>query len=183
MIRRCAAGPTELFVERIPSQIGSLLAVTDGRAVCALDFADTGERTMDRLARRFGRVVLRRRRDPLGLQARLESYFAGELRAIDGIEVNPGGTEFQRQVWRALRRIPPGRTRSYAELAARLGRPRAWRAVGHANSLNPVAIIVPCHRLVGSDAALTGYAGGVERKRWLLRHEGALGPGAWRAGG
>ena len=164
----------ELFADTVDSPIGSLSLVTDARAVCALEFADVEERLTAHLARRFGRFALRRRRDPLGAREKLEAYFAGDLRAIDAIAVNPGGTTFQQEVWRALRKIPTGQTSSYGRLAARLGRPAAPRAVGHANALNPVAIIIPCHRLIGSDAGLTGYAGGVERKRWLLRHEGAL---------
>jgi methylated-DNA-[protein]-cysteine S-methyltransferase len=166
--------PRELFVDTVESPIGPLVVVADARAVYALDFADTEERMMALLARRLGDFTRRRRRDPLGVRGKLEAYFEGDLRAIDAIAVNPGGTPFQQAVWRALRRIPPGTTSTYGRLAARLGRPAAPRAVGHANALNPVAIVIPCHRLIGSDAGLTGYAGGVERKRWLLRHEGAL---------
>ena len=87
--------------------------------------------------------------------------------------MNPGGTPFQQTVWSALREIPVGTTRTYAQLAASIGRPSAPRAVGLANGQNPVSIVIPCHRLIGSSGALTGYAGGLERKRWLLRHEGA----------
>jgi len=88
--------------------------------------------------------------------------------------VDPGGTEFQRTVWSALRTIPVGATRTYGQLAASIGRPTAPRAVGLANGRNPVAIVIPCHRVIGSNAALTGYGGGLPRKQWLLRHEGAL---------
>ncbi len=104
---------------------------------------------------------------------KVEAYLAGDLHALDEITVNPGGTEFQQTVWSALREIPAGTTRTYAQLAASIGRPSAWRAVGLANGRNPVAIVIPCHRLVGSNGTLTGYAGGLERKRWLLHHEGA----------
>ena len=169
-----SAPPVELFADTVDSPIGPLTLVTDARTVCALEFTDVEDRLSAHLARRFGRFVLRRRRDPLGIREKLEAYFAGHLHAIDAIAVNPGGTPFQQSVWRALRKIPPGKTSSYGRLAARLGRPAAPRAVGHANAMNPVAIVIPCHRLIGSDAALTGYAGGVERKGWLLRHEGAL---------
>ena len=169
-----SAPPVELFGDTLDSPIGPLEVVTDARAVCALEFADVADRLTAQLARRFGRFALRRRRNPLGVCGKLEAYFAGDLHAIDAIAVNPGGTPFQQAVWRALRKIPPGKTSSYGRLAARLGRPAAPRAVGHANALNPVAIVIPCHRLIGSDAGLTGYAGGVERKGWLLRHEGAL---------
>lgn len=108
------------------------------------------------------------------LRARLEAYFAGDLDALSAIEVRPAsGTAFQRRVWEELRRIPAGETISYAELARRIGRPSAVRAVGAANGRNPIALVVPCHRVIGKDGSLTGYAGGLERKRWLLEHEGA----------
>ena len=97
--------------------------------------------------------------------------FAGELSAIDDLPVESGGTEFQRAAWKALRRIPAGETRSYGAQAAAIGRPAAVRAVGLANGANPIGVIVPCHRVVGANGTLTGYAGGLERKRWLLAHE------------
>jgi methylated-DNA-[protein]-cysteine S-methyltransferase len=105
----------------------------------------------------------------------LTEYFAGARQRFD-LELKPAGTPFQRRVWRALREIPPGRTATYGELADRLGRPGAARAVGAANGLNPISIVVPCHRLVGADGSLTGYAGGLERKRFLLELEEGGGP-------
>jgi methylated-DNA-[protein]-cysteine S-methyltransferase len=108
---------------------------------------------------------------PRVIARRLEAFFDGDLAALDAIETESGGTSFQRAVWSALRRIPPGTTVSYGQLAARIGRPHASRAVGAANGSNPIAIIVPCHRVIGSDGHLTGYGGGIERKRWLLAHE------------
>lgn len=104
----------------------------------------------------------------------LEAYFDGQITALDGLRVAPGGSAFEANVWRALREIPAGHTASYGELARKLGKPGASRAVGLANSRNPVAIVIPCHRVIRSDGALCGYAGGVERKRWLLTHEGAI---------
>jgi methylated-DNA-[protein]-cysteine S-methyltransferase len=101
----------------------------------------------------------------------LNAYFAGELDALNDVPVATGGTEFQRKVWRALRMIPAGATMSYGELAAKIGRPSASRAVGAANGSNPVAIVVPCHRVIGANGTLTGYGGGLPRKRWLLDHE------------
>lgn len=118
----------------------------------------------------------RRLRDDTPLKAavrQLDAYFAGERRDFD-LLLAPGGTEFQRQVWRQLARIPHGETISYAELARRVGRPTAWRAVGAANGRNPLPIVLPCHRVVGSDGRLTGYAGGLAAKRQLLTLEGAL---------
>jgi methylated-DNA-[protein]-cysteine S-methyltransferase len=118
------------------------------------------------------------------LEARLRAYFAGRIEALDSVPVEPEGTPFQRAVWEALRRIPAGEVRSYGELARAMGRPSAARAVGGACARNPAALLVPCHRAVGSGGELTGYAFGLERKRWLLAHEGAKGgriPAAWSA--
>jgi len=168
------AGPVELRTDTIDSPLGRIVVVTDGRALCALDFGDCARRLRRLLARRYGEVILRRARNPLGVSEKIRSYLAGRLGALDDIAVNPGGTAFERSVWSALRRIPAGATRTYGQLAASIGRPTAPRAVGRANGKNPVAIVIPCHRLIGGDAALTGYGGGLPRKRWLLRHEGAL---------
>jgi len=104
----------------------------------------------------------------------LKAYFDGDLEAIDGLDVGKPGTAFQREVWAELRNIPCGTTISYAELAERIGRPKAVRAVGTANGANPISIVVPCHRVIGANGTLTGYGGGLENKRWLLVHEGAL---------
>jgi methylated-DNA-[protein]-cysteine S-methyltransferase len=103
-------------------------------------------------------------------------YFTGEIGVLDTIPVELNGTPFQKNVWQALRRIPGGSTISYAELAKRIGEPSAVRAVGAANGANPVAVIVPCHRVIGSDGRLTGYGGGLDRKQWLLEHEGVVTP-------
>jgi methylated-DNA-[protein]-cysteine S-methyltransferase len=102
----------------------------------------------------------------------LSAYFAGHVESIDTLAIATGGTTFQRRVWSALRAIPAGRTVSYQALAAAIGHPRAVRAVGAANGANPIGIVVPCHRVVGTDGSLTGYGGGLDRKRWLLSHEG-----------
>jgi O-6-methylguanine DNA methyltransferase len=101
----------------------------------------------------------------------LRAYFAGDLSALDGVPVAPSGTPFQLAVWAALRAIPVGETASYSDIARVIGRPSAVRAVGAANGANPIGIVVPCHRVIGRDGSLTGYAGGLDRKRWLLRHE------------
>jgi methylated-DNA-[protein]-cysteine S-methyltransferase len=112
-------------------------------------------------------------RESLGIKRRVEAYFEGELTSVDEIAVCTEGTPFQKRVWGELRSIAAGTTLSYGELAKRIGRPGASRAVGSANGSNPIAIVVPCHRVIGSNGALTGYGGGMERKRWLLQHEGA----------
>lgn len=128
------------------------------------------ERDLGRRASDWGHS-LRRVANPGGLTAALRSYFAGHLTALEGLPVVIEGTDFQRLVWTALLTIPLGETLSYGALARRIGRPSAVRAVGLANGSNPIAIVLPCHRVIGSDGSLTGYGGGVERKRWLLAHE------------
>jgi len=154
------------------SEIGDILIVSDGDCLCALDYADYRTRMLSLLTTRYGSISLKPVIDPSGISSSLRAYLNGNYAALDSIRVNPGGTAFQRQVWAELQTIPPGKTISYGELARNLGKPSAYRAVGMANSLNPVAIVIPCHRVIGANATLTGYAGGLERKRWLLRHEG-----------
>jgi methylated-DNA-[protein]-cysteine S-methyltransferase len=162
---------TLLNYDEFESPIGRILFVSNDEGTCALDYADYQNRMESLLARRLGAFEFRRGSDPCRLKRRLRSYFDGDLQALDDTPVSMGGTAFQTQVWKALREIPVGHTRTYGELAAHLGRAQAARAVGHANALNPVAIIVPCHRVIGASSALTGYAGGLARKEWLLRHE------------
>ena len=162
-----------LLTDEIASARGVLvIAVRDGR-LCAPDYEDCRCRMLASVAARYGVVEFRRAVDPFGVSARVRAYLQGDLEAIDAVPIDTGGTPFQRQVWAALRRIPPGSTTTYNELARELGRPSAARAVGAINGRNPVSIVVPCHRVIGADASLTGYAGGLWRKRWLLRHEGA----------
>ena len=110
---------------------------------------------------------------PAPIRRAFEDYFAGDIRALERVPVATVGTAFQRKVWAALQRIPAGETRSYGQLAAEIGLPKAMRAVGLANGQNPIAIVIPCHRVIGADGSLTGFGGGLPRKRWLLRHEGA----------
>jgi len=112
--------------------------------------------------------------DPAGAITALDRYFAGDFGAVDRLEVEFYGTGFQRRVWTALRSVGPGRTASYSEIASAIGAPSATRAVGAANGANPIAIVVPCHRIIGTSGALVGYGGGLDRKRWLLEHEGVL---------
>jgi methylated-DNA-[protein]-cysteine S-methyltransferase len=142
-------------------------------ALTSLGFANQAPDLAARVARRFGRTPLPDAAAEAEIGARLGRYFAGELGALDDLAVDLGGTAFQARVWAALRAIPPGALRSYSALARSLGAPGAVRAVGAANGQNPVSLVVPCHRVVGADGALTGYAGGLERKRWLLAHEQA----------
>jgi methylated-DNA-[protein]-cysteine S-methyltransferase len=162
------------FLDRLASPLGALSLVHDeeGR-LRALDFEDHGARMMRLLARHYGagRYTLGTGRAPATLGAPLAAFFAGDIAAIDAIAVATGGTDFQRRVWAALRRIPVGTTTSYGQLASALGCAGASRAVGLANGSNPVVVVVPCHRVIGADGTLTGYGGGLERKRWLLAHE------------
>jgi methylated-DNA-[protein]-cysteine S-methyltransferase len=165
--------PEHWTLDRIATPVGTVLLVTDGEgAVRALDFDDYEPRMLRLLARHYGPVVLSPGASPAPVRAAIAAYFAGDRQALDGIVVRTGGTEFQRQVWAALRTIPAGETRSYGQLAAAIDRPKAVRAVGLANGSNPVGIIVPCHRVIGANGTLTGYAGGLARKTWLLAHEG-----------
>jgi methylated-DNA-[protein]-cysteine S-methyltransferase len=112
--------------------------------------------------------------NPGGLSDRLHDYFDGDLGVIETLPTATAGTEFQREVWKTLRTIPCGQVMHYGQLAEQLGRAGAARAVGAANGSNPVSIVVPCHRVIGRNGTMTGYAGGVSRKEWLLRHEGYL---------
>jgi methylated-DNA-[protein]-cysteine S-methyltransferase len=154
--------------------IGDMLLATDGGGnLRAADFADCEARLRALLVRRFGASgfdLVPGTAPPLIADA-LDRFFAGAIRAIDAIPVESGGTAFQTSVWQALRQLPPGAPLAYGRLAERLGRPQAARAVGHANGANPFCVVIPCHRLVGADGALTGYSGGTSRKRWLLDHE------------
>ncbi len=162
-----------LMTGSLPSPVGPLLLVWDEDATLrALDFADYEPRLRRLLQRYYGAAEPAPAAVPQAFVVPLGAYFAGAFAALDGIAIGTGGSAFQRLVWAALRAIPPGVTESYGSLAARIGRPSAVRAVGLANGANPIAIIVPCHRVIGADASLTGYAGGLPRKRWLLEHEG-----------
>jgi methylated-DNA-[protein]-cysteine S-methyltransferase len=156
-----------------PTGVLHLLADHDGR-LHALGWFDGHDRMANVLAGYRARHggELEHADDPSGLTSALRAYFAGDLAAIRDLPVVLHGTDFQRAVWSALRSIPCGETLSYGELAQRIGRPSAVRAVGLANGANPVGIVVPCHRVIGSNGTLTGYGGGLERKEWLLRHEG-----------
>jgi methylated-DNA-[protein]-cysteine S-methyltransferase len=177
------AQPETLTLDRVATPTGEVLLVTDVEgAVRALDYAGYEERMTRLLRRHWGDAVLVEGRAPAAVRAAVEAYFGGDLAALDGLTVKTGGTAFQRAVWAALRAIPAGQTRTYGQLAAAIGSPRAVRAAGLANGQNPIAVIVPCHRVIGANGTLTGYAGGIERKQWLLAHEGVSGTPQRRAG-
>ncbi|HEY7642825.1 MAG TPA: methylated-DNA--[protein]-cysteine S-methyltransferase [Steroidobacteraceae bacterium] len=169
-----AAPALNFTVAKLPSPLGPLLVVSDSQhCLRGLGWEDREDRLRRDLARIYGREPeLARSAAPAAIRRALHSYFAGKLQAIDEISVQTGGTPFQSGVWCALRKIPAGTTLSYGRMAHRLKCPLAVRAVGFANGSNPISVVIPCHRLIGADGSLTGYGGGLERKRWLLEHEG-----------
>jgi methylated-DNA-[protein]-cysteine S-methyltransferase len=164
------------ILERLHTPTGEMLVVTDDQQrLRALDWADHEPRMQRLLRTHYGKagVQLREAANPTPALRALDAYFQGDKDAIADLTTATNGTAFQRAVWDALRRIPLGRTMSYGALAAHIGQPKAARAVGMANGCNPIAIVVPCHRVIGADGSLTGFGGGMERKRWLLAHENA----------
>ena len=166
--------PLRLLTDRFDTPIGEMIIVADHDGnLRAVDWTDHTERLQNLLRLHYGSdgFTLQSTHNPRGLSDVMQSYFAGELASIDALPVQTAGTLFQREVWRALREIPLGTTVSYGKLAEQIGRPNAVRAVGLANGSNPVAVVVPCHRVIGSNGSLTGYGGGLNRKRWLLEHE------------
>jgi len=171
-----SAKPPETFtLDRLHTPIGTALLVTDAEgALRALDWEDYEPRMRQLLRLQCGAPALENARAPADTRAALSAYFAGELACLDAIKWRVAGTAFQRKVWTALRTIPVGTTTSYGALAARLDMPTAVRAVGHANGSNPISVVVPCHRVIGANGSLTGYGGGLQRKRWLLEHEGVV---------
>ncbi|EDP66056.1 methylated-DNA--protein-cysteine methyltransferase [alpha proteobacterium BAL199] len=169
------AAPLDLLVDRLTTPIGELVVVADeAEHLRAVDWSDHEDRMLQLLRQQYAGHEIRFEpaKNPGGLTEAFEAYFAGDLRMIDRLPVATGGTAFQRSVWQELRRIPCGQTISYRTLATRIGRPTAIRAAGHANGSNPISVAIPCHRVIGADGSLTGYGGGIERKRWLLAHEG-----------
>lgn len=168
------AQPEALILERLATPIGEALVVTDeAGALRAFNWTDYEPRMRAWIGRHYPKARLREGRSPETVRQALLAYFGGEARALDGLAWRASGTAFQLTVWQALCAIPAGETLSYAGLAARIGRPSAVRAVGLANGANPISLVVPCHRVIGADGSLTGYGGGLPRKRWLLAHEGA----------
>ena len=162
---------TTLYTTRVESPIGSLYLFAREECLVALEFAELRDQVLRKLETRYGPVTLVETENPAGAASALRDFFKGDIRALDAIAVDPGGTPFQKQVWAKLRGIPAGKTTSYAAIARSVGRPKAVRAIGAANGRNPVALVIPCHRVVGSDGKLHGYAGGLDRKEWLLEHE------------
>ena len=159
----------------VDSPIGPFRIASTNAGICLISFADTWASAVPSIERRFDSIEYVGDTDPHGAADRMRAYFAGRLTALDELPLDPGGTEFQQQVWRRVRKIPAGQTESYGIVARDIGKPTAVRAVGAANGQNPLPLVVPCHRVIGSTGELRGYGGGLDRKRWLLAHEGVSG--------
>jgi methylated-DNA-[protein]-cysteine S-methyltransferase len=169
-----ATQPEYLILDRIPAPIGDFLIATDNDGVLrGVDFFADEPRLRALLHRQYGETPVEIGQAPAPIRRAFEDYFAGDIRSLEQVPVATVGTVFQLKVWTALQRIPAGQTRSYGQLAAEIGEPDSARAVGLANGQNPIAIVIPCHRVIGADGTLTGFGGGLPRKRWLLSHEGA----------
>lgn len=156
----------------VESPIGPLTIAARGSRVCLVHFGPSSSYVDSSIAKWYPGAPITRDADPAGATHVFTRYFDGDLHSLDEIEVELHGTTFQQGVWTALRDVRAGTTASYADLAKRVGSPAAVRAVGAANGANPVAVVLPCHRIIGSNGSLTGYGGGLQRKRWLLEHEG-----------
>lgn len=159
------------------SPTGELMIVTDqDGALRALEWTDLHDRMTRLLNRQYKdqTISFNQGRAPTHIRKALHDYFEGQLNAIDQLATVAGGTQFQQSVWKALRTIPVGQTRSYLDIAKAIGNPKGVRAIGLANGANPIGIVVPCHRVIGSNGSMTGYGGGLARKQWLLKHEGAI---------
>ena len=168
--------PLAFLTDSLATPIGQLAFVVDqDGSLRMVDWSDHEQRAQRLLRIHYGKdgFTLSKQRDPFSITTRLAAYFAGDIRAIDDLPTVTAGTAFQREVWAALRAIPAATTISYRELAQRIARPRAVRAVGLANGSNPIGVVVPCHRVIGANGSLTGYGGGLHRKEWLLAHERA----------
>jgi AraC family transcriptional regulator of adaptative response/methylated-DNA-[protein]-cysteine methyltransferase len=162
-----------LYAQWFETPLGSMLALADDDGLALLEFVDRRglERELERIQRRLQRPLLPGTHRYLALiGVELAAYFSGRSLTF-ATPLSPRGSAFQRDVWNALIAIAPGTTRSYGEIAAAIGRPTAVRAVGRANGDNGLAIVIPCHRVIGADGTLTGYGGGLWRKSWLLEHE------------
>ena len=163
-----------ILTDRIQTPIGEMVLVARDGVLLLLEFVDKGDRLAREIKARFGDIEMQTAANPFGLSDIIHDYFAGNITAIDNLHTDGGGTDFEKNVWAELRRIPSGSTMSYGSIARKLGDIQLSRAVGTANGKNPIAIVVPCHRVIGADGSMTGYGGGITRKEWLLRHEGAL---------
>jgi len=166
------SGVMRIDIATIDSPLGKLTVAAHGRRVCLVHFGPASATLRSSLRSWYPEAEIVESVDPGGAVDVLRRYFGGELESLDEIDVELNGTSFQKNVWLALRSVKAGSTMSYSQLAKQVGSPAAVRAVGAANGANPVAVVLPCHRIIGSNGSLTGYGGGLHRKRWLLDHEG-----------
>ena len=162
------------LTDRIETPIGDMILVARDGVLLLLEFEDAMPRIERQMKARFTDFEMQLSKNPFGLTDIMRDYFGGNIYAIDNILTDGGGTAFEKQVWSELRKIPTGTTVSYGHIARKLGDINLSRAVGTANGRNPISIVVPCYRVIGADGSMTGYGGGIARKEWLLRHEGAL---------
>ena len=163
-----------ILTDRIQTPIGDMILVARDGVLMLLEFEDATGRVEREMKLRFKNFELQQTENPFGLSQIMQNYFSGSINAIDNILTDGGGTTFEKSVWAELRKVPSGTTVSYGSIARKLGDINLSRAVGTANGRNPIAIVVPCHRVIGADGSMTGYGGGIARKEWLLRHEGAV---------
>ena len=162
-----------LNLDQYQSPVGMLRIGTIGQTLCLVTFDDQEEHR-GIIEKHMADCQVQNGDCPKPVKQALDAYFQGEFDLLDALEINPHGTAFQTRVWDAVRGVRAGRTTSYGEIAGQIGNPKAVRAVGRANGQNPLVLVVPCHRIIGKSGSLVGYGGGLDRKKWLLNHEGAL---------
>ncbi|HEX2592169.1 MAG TPA: methylated-DNA--[protein]-cysteine S-methyltransferase [Rhizomicrobium sp.] len=168
---------TEFFIDELATPLGPLQIISDVKGAIRLVGWHEGEARYHGTLRRWhGDIVLTKKKNAFGHTKAMRDYFAGDIGILDTLPVASEGTDFQKKVWQTLRKIPGGQTWSYGQMAQHLGQPSATRAVGLANGSNPIGIVVPCHRVIGANGTLTGYGGGLPRKKWLLAHEAKHAP-------
>ncbi|MFL5363017.1 MAG: methylated-DNA--[protein]-cysteine S-methyltransferase [Myxococcales bacterium] len=163
-----------LALSHLDSPVGRLVFAADEATLHALEFFESEDQLRGKLERSLPEARFENGGVPRFVVDALQAYFSGDVAALEGVRAEGAGTPFQRKVWTALRTVAPGRTTSYRAIAEAIGHPKAVRAVGAANGQNPIALVVPCHRVIAADGTLCGYGGGLWRKEWLLRHEGAI---------
>lgn len=162
----------KLISDIYQSPVGEIFLAADENELCSLDFNDNDSRIEKLLKQRFGEYELSTKRNFLNMHERLDKYFKGDWQAFDGLAMNTHGTDFQQRVWQSLQTISTGDAISYEQLAGKIKNPKAVRAVASTNASNPIAVIIPCHRVIGKNGSLRGYTGGIDRQAWLLQHEG-----------
>jgi len=164
--------PVNLLLCSVDSPIGQITLALEANNIVICEFADHEARVAKQLGQYYAGAIIKKGDPPAAISGAFKRYFDGDRDALNNLASTPIGTIFEQTVWHALKNIPAGATSSYGAIAKSLG--SSPRAVGRANGRNPVCLLYPCHRVIGADGSLTGYAGGLARKEWLLKHEGAL---------